>query len=394
MKHVVFVDVAAGDKGAHNMGFLDALCAYAQNSHINFSIVTYYNISEFWKNKLKAKKINIIKLFTVNFYQFSNQRPSISQVSPYIFQLSQEYLWSFKILSSKERHHITHIIFHSMSWEHLQALSLAVQKLENKKFYFHIFLMYWCGIDNENNYQDFFLSSQYKLALTRMSKKNINIKIYTSNKEYQQAYYFLLKNKASIDLHPFFLGDWRGSFLNETKISKDILLYCGEIKQDKGFFDLPNILINLLSIEKFKKCNFILHFTKNNLSTKQKKICKRLQDIATEFDVRIDFINQFIDTQNLIFLYQKCALVVLCYHLSRYCQKTSGMLWLSVQCNVACMVTKGTWLQRELDNFRLDYYMICGNNISYVSHDGNLSVQDFKYRQKIFQPFGDWLENL
>lgn len=393
MKTIAFIDMSAGFKGAHNMGFLDALYTYIQDTDINFVVATHYAISKNWQNKLESKNIAVIKSFTGNFYQFSNQKPNISQVSPYIFQLTQEYLQLFKILLENRQENI-HLVFHSMSWEHLQALSLAMKKIENERFFFHIFLMYWCGIDNKNEYQDFFLSLQYKLALTRMYRQNKNIKIYTSNKEYQKAYSFLLKNQIYIDLHPFFLGSWRRQFLNKKAISKNILLYCGEIKKEKGFFDLPDILSSLLSIKEFKKYKFILHFTKNDLSVKQKNILKKLKKIADEFDVCIDFINKFIDTQSLIFLYEKCDLVVLCYHLGGYCQKTSGMLWLSIQCSTTCMVIKDTWLQRELDNFGLEYYMMCGNDINYVPYSGNYSTQDSRYRQKIFQPFGDWLEKL
>ena len=212
MKTIAFIDINAGYKGAHNMGFLDVLYTYMENTDINFSIITHSTISQNWQTKLESKRIDVIKLFTGNFYQFFNQEPPVSQVLPYIFQLSQEYIQSFQILLKKNQG-IIHIIFHSMSWEHLQALSLAMNKLQDKRLFFHVFLMYWCGIDKNQNYQDVFLSTQYKLALTGLLRQN-NMKVYTSNKEYQKSYFVLLDRRIPINLHPFFLGDWNKYMIN------------------------------------------------------------------------------------------------------------------------------------------------------------------------------------
>lgn len=394
MKTIAFIDMSAGYKGVHNMGFLDALYTYIQDTDINFVVATHYAISKNWQNKLESKNIAVIKSFTGNFYQFSNQKPNISQVSPYIFQLSQEYLQSFKILLENRQENI-YLVFHSMSWEHLQALSLAMSKLQDKRLFFHVFLMYWCGIDENQNYQDIFLSTQYKIALAGLLKQN-NVKMYTSNKEYQKSYLMLLDGKIPINLHPFFLGDWNKSMINKkSQDFQNILLYCGEVKQDKGFFELPRMLKNLIKNEKLIIKNFIIQLARENLSIEQKNICKELKIIANKNNVNIDFINEFMDTKKLLELYRKCDLALLNYDRFFYSQKTSGILWLSIQQGIICMVPNDTWLQRELEYLKQNYYVIYDDKIEFIPHNvQDLNPKILDYKQKIFQPFWQWLNKL
>lgn len=48
MKTIVFIDMSAGYKGVHNMGFLDALYTYIQDTDINFVVAIHYAISKNW----------------------------------------------------------------------------------------------------------------------------------------------------------------------------------------------------------------------------------------------------------------------------------------------------------------------------------------------------------
>lgn len=394
MKTIAFIDINAGYKGAHNMGFLDVLYTYIKDTDINFSVVTHSTISKNWQNKLESRKIDVIKLFTGNFYQFANQEPPTSQIVPYIFQLSQEYTRSFEILLQKNQG-IIHIIFHSMSWEHLQALSLAIKKLkDNKRLVFNIFLMYWCGIDNQKNYQNLFLTTQYKLALTSLYKQD-NVNLYTSNKEYQQAISILINNAVPIHIHPFFLGNWHQSFSftsQKKNMSNNLLLYSGEVKEDKGFFELPKIANLIIKSSNIPIHSIFIQFTKNQLNSTQNSTYQDLKQIFTKENIKAKFINYFLDTNQLNNLYKECSLILLNYNNQSYNQKTSGILWLAIQNNMTCIVSKDSWLQRELNHLGMNYYLIDDNNITQVNNI--YSTQHDEYRKIIFQPFWLWLNEL
>lgn len=391
MTEIIFVDVAAGYKGAHNLGFLESLsssslCDFA--THV--SVAVHCSICSKQEDKLHKNGVQVIKHFTQNFYELFEKDLGIVEAQPYIFSLSQEYRKLLEILPNKNS---AHLVFHTMSWEHIQALSLALRKIKRVEFIIHIFLMYWCGVGSTK--KDLFLMSQYKLGLLRLFMYN-NIMLYTSNYEYKENYEHLLDSRREISLHPFFLGDWNNGIIKKIKSTKEkvVLLYFGELKASKKFYQLPELFQKLLQCNEFIGYRFIVHSSRSKINSKQKLVYESLKKTADNQSIKMDFIFGFLSNQELHNLFNICDFVVLNYDKTEYFNKTSGVLWLAIQYNVICIVTKNTWLQRELSFMNLNHYMIDNHKVSYVSYNGTISLSTLKYRDQIFSPFFSWLKNL
>src|SRR3546814_16383828 len=66
--------------------------------------------------------------------------------------------------------------------------------------------------------------------------------------EYAAAYAALIDHARPLHVHPCFLGDWRKRPARRTGGGEDrILLYVGEVKQEKGFLALPHVAEDLAS---------------------------------------------------------------------------------------------------------------------------------------------------
>src|SRR3546814_3141342 len=62
------------------------------------------------------------------------------------------------------------------------------------------------------------------------------VELHASCGEYAAAYAALLDHARPLPVHPCFLGDWRKRPARRTGGGEDrILLYVGEVKQEKGF---------------------------------------------------------------------------------------------------------------------------------------------------------------
>ena len=388
MKQISFVDIGAGYKGAHNSGFLDALCSYAKTGEAKVSIITHEALSTEWQSRLHKNNISPIRIFRTNIFELFDNSHNTSQINSYIFQLAQEYRVAFDKIHQLYPENEVHLIFHTMSWEHLSALGLALIDTNISRFKFHLFLMYWCGIDEELQYKDCYLALRYKISLSRLLKYS-HVQLYTSNLEYLFAFKKLL-GTDNVELHPFFLGDWHYSGVGQKlKDSKNkILLYSGEVKKDKGFYILPEVLKSLQ--QKWgTDISTVVHLSKKTLNLQQEQIITEGKFI----DSKIKIITSFLSTDDILALYKNCDSILLNYDNEAYRNKTSGVMWLAVQLGVTCVVTAETWMHRELLALNVDHFVI--NEKQELTFIGKYkSTNSDKYLQKIYQPFWEWVKNL
>src|SRR3546814_12717230 len=73
-----------------------------------------------------------------------------------------------------------------------------------------------------------------------------NVSLYAACSEYADAYAKLLGKAEPLQVHPCFLGDWRQRPERAEQPAGLVLAYVGEIKQEKGFIDLPASLAAML----------------------------------------------------------------------------------------------------------------------------------------------------
>ena len=391
MKKIAFIDIGAGFKGAHNTGFLDLLCKYSKTQKADITIITHQALSKEWQNKLSNQKISFVRIFDTDIFGLSIDSSTSTQINDYILQLSQEYKLAFKALVDLYPEGKVQLIFHTMSWEHLMALGLAIKCSLDERFIYNVFLMYWCGINEALQYEDPKLALNYKIALKRL-KQCRNVKLYTSNQEYFLAFHRLMSDKTQIDLHPFFLGDWHADGIRKRQNNDDsknnILLYSGEIKKEKGFYELPDILSKLKN-KWYQDSIVTIHLSKKDLNKKQKDIVSEINKINSTTKT----IAKFLSTEDMLTLYDQCNLVVLNYDSISYKNKTSGVMWLAIQAGATCIVSESTWMHRELLALNIDHLIINGYR-DLVTVNKNKSINNKKYLHKIYQSFWEWLIKL
>lgn len=388
MKQIAFIDIGAGFKGAHNTGFLDLLCKYGKTQEADITIITHQALSKEWQYKLINQKISFVRVFDTDIFGLSIDSSTSTQINDYILQLSQEYKFAFNALLDLYPEGKVQLIFHTMSWEHLMALGLAIKGSLNKHFIYNVFLMYWCGINEALEYESPKLALNYKVALKRL-KSCENVKLYTSNQEYLFAFQKLMSDKTQIDLHPFFLGDWHADGIRHRQDNdgskNNILLYSGEIKKEKGFYELPTILAELKN-KWYKNSTITIHLSKKDLNKQQKDIVSKIKEINPTTKT----IAKFLNTEDILALYNQCNLVLLNYDTISYKNKTSGVMWLAIQAGATCIVSENTWMHRELLALNIDHLIINGYQ-DLVSVNKNKSINNEKYLHKIYQPFWEWL---
>ena len=388
MKQIAFIDIGAGFKGAHNTGFLDLLCKYSKTQEADITIITHQALSKEWQYKLSKQKISFVRVFDTDIFGLSIDSSTSTQINDYILQLSQEYKLAFNALVNLYPEGKVQLIFHTMSWEHLMALGLAIKDSLNEHFIYNVFLMYWCGINEALEYENPKLALHYKVALKRL-KSFENVKLYTSNQEYLLAFQELMSDKTQIDLHPFFLGDWHADGIRQRQNNNDsknnILLYSGEVKKEKGFYELPKILAELKN-KWYKNSTITIHLSKKDLNKKQKDIISEINEI----NPTIRTIAKFLSTEDMLTLYDQCNLVVLNYDSISYKNKTSGVMWLAIQAGATCIVSENTWMHRELMILNVDYFIIDRDRRLIFKNKDTL-LANKEYGQKIYQPFWEWL---
>lgn len=391
MKKIAFIDIGAGFKGAHNTGFLDLLCKYSKTQEADITIITHQALSKEWQNKLSNQKISFVRVFDTDIFGLSIDSSTSTQINDYILQLSQEYKLAFNALVNLYPEGKVQLIFHTMSWEHLMALGLAIKDSLNERFICNVFLMYWCGINEALEYENPKLALHYKVALKRL-KSCENVKLYTSNQEYLLAFQELMSDKTQIDLHPFFLGDWHADGIRKRQNNDDsknnILLYSGEIKKEKGFYELPEILAELKN-KWHKSSTITIHLSKKDLNKKQKDIVSEINEINPTTKT----IAKFLSTEDMLTLYDQCNLVVLNYDSISYKNKTSGVMWLAIQAGATCVVSENTWMHRELLALNIDH-LIINKNKELMFINKNNSLNNREYMHKIYQPFWEWVISL
>ncbi|WP_372815739.1 hypothetical protein [Psychrobacter sp.] len=388
MKQIAFIDIGAGFKGAHNTGFLDLLCKYSKTQEADITIITHQALSKEWQYKLSEQKISFVRIFDTDIFGLSIDSSTSTQINDYILQLSQEYKLAFKALVDIYPEGKVQLISHTMSWEHLMALGLAIKGSLNERFIYNVFLMYWSGINEALEYENPKLALNYKVALKRL-KSYENVRLYTSNQEYLLAFQKLMSYKTQIDLHPFFLGDWHADGIRQRQDndgSKDnILLYSGEIKKEKGFYELPEILAELKN-KWYQDSIITIHLSKKDLSKKQKGIVSEIK----KTNPTTKTIAKFLNTEDILTLYNQCNLVVLNYDSTSYKNKTSGVMWLAIQAGATCIVSEDTWMHRELLALNINH-LIINKNQKLIFINKNESINSKNYLHRIYQPFWEWL---
>ena len=389
MLQIAIVDPALGRTGAHNRGFVEMLLEQGVPA-TGLAICCSAAISPALRQNLTERGLATMPVFATDFYQVIGQPGSVVEHWDWIYQLSQEYLEAFGRILQHWMHGTIHLLYHTLSWEHATALGLAIRLLgaPGGRLRHLAFLMYSPGVDASGGIYDAPRSLNFRLAFGTLSKLP-GVKLYAGCGEYATAYAKLLAHEQPLPVHPCFLGDWRERPKRRlAALSRRILLYVGEIKQDKGFLELPDLVEDLLA-NGAPQWNYVVQFVevRNEAAA---GISRRLQELAAG-SRQLEVHDGFWSEPQLRDMLAGCDLLSLNYDPVAYAHKTSGLLWLAAWHGLAVWVPQGSWLEREARRLGLAY--VAGSRPGrFDEATADAEGFDEAYFRRIFTPFRPWLE--
>lgn len=314
------------------------------------------------------------------------------------FAVAGDYLRALKKIESWPGTEGAHKIalMHSLSLEHIYALSLIAEVIEKTQIdLLLVCLTYAPGMSIDGDLND---SRAATLGLTAISRlTNVGkVLMYTADDELKQLYQPLTtSSNHQFEVHPCLLigKNFRERYECETKSQPTVLLYSGDAKKDKGFFELPALAGQAGKL--FPDSKILIHYT---FRSEDKKLCetdRQLCEICT--DDAVSIIKGHLPDSEITALIASASLIVLNYSRKVYRNKSSGFIWLGAFLKKNFIVPRETWLGREL--VRLGYKRrskadsrLSGvfADLEYYEHDKD----DVPYREAVFRDMGSWMSEL
>lgn len=390
MNPLVIIDPALGRTGAHNHGFADLLIQQGADAG-DLGVWCHASIGQPLRDRLKASGVVVRPAFSAEFYQVIAKDGGIADHWSWVQALATQYLHAMEQILDQWPRGAVRAIHHTLSWEHANALSLALRLLgaRGDRLDHLVFLMYSPGLDEAGQVFDAGRRLNYRLAFQSLDAQP-NVRLYASCGEYACAYAALLERPAPLPVHPCFIGDWRVPPPHRNAASaghERVLLYVGEIKQEKGFLELPETLESLLRSAPTTR-RFVIQFVsvRNNAS---RNVLSALERIAASHS-NVELHHGFWPDEELHRQLAACDMFHLGYDSVAYAHKSSGLLWLAAWYNVPVVVPRDSWLHREALRLGLG---ILPDALA-VAADARIDRQtvDEAYRRTLFTPFWQWLQ--
>jgi len=384
------IDPALGRTGAHNQGFVDLLVRQGIDAS-RLGIWCHASIDQSLRDRLVDSGIVVQSPFSTDFYQIIGKAGGIADHWEWIRALAEQYLHAMTQVLAAWPLDAIRVIHHTLSWEHASALSIAMRLLGARGDRLHhlVFLMYSPGIDEAGCTFDENRRLNYRLAFHSLDTLP-NVRLYASCEEYAHAYATLLGRPAPLPIHPCFIGDWRSPPRRKivaVRGHERVLLYVGEIKQEKGFLSLPETLRRLLESSPPTR-RFVVQFL-NVRNEASRKVLKALEQIAASH-ANVELHHGFWSDEKLHQELAACDILHLDYDAAAYAHKTSGLLWLAAWHGVPVRIPTSGWLQREAR--RLGLGIVSGASAAPDDVHIDESAIDGSYRRTLFAPFWQWLE--
>jgi glycosyltransferase involved in cell wall biosynthesis len=387
---IAIIDPALGRTGAHNQGFVDLLVRQGVDAN-RLGIWCHASIDQPLRDRLTDGGIAVQSPFSTEFYQIIGRAGGIADHWEWVRALAEQYLQAMTQVLATWPLDAIRVIHHTMSWEHASALSLAMRLLGARGDRLHhlVFLMYSPGIDEAGSTFDADRRLNYRLAFHPLDTLP-NLRLYASCGEYAHAYAALLGRSAPLPVHPCFIGDWRSPPRRKAEAVRGherVLLYVGEIKQEKGFLSLPDTLRSLLESSPPTR-RFVVQFL-NVRNDASRKVLNALELIAANH-ANVELHHGFWSDERLHEELAACDVLHLDYDAVAYAHKTSGLLWLAAWYGMPVLVPSNGWLQREARRLGLGILADISAEPGDVRTDK--SAIDEAYRRTLFTPFWQWLE--
>lgn len=337
------LDPALGRTGAHNRGFAEMMAARASGP-LCFWCST--DISDAYRQALAVRGVNAVPVFNLDFYRLVHEPGGIAEHWDWIYRLALDYQGALRQVVERWPGQPVRVLHHTLSWEHASALSIAIQLLGDAGTQLdHLaLLMYSPGVTADGRLLDSSRRLNFRLAFSALARMP-NVSLYAACSEYAAAYARLLDKAEPLQVHPCFLGDWRQRPARAERSTGLVLAYVGEIKQEKGFIDLPERLAAMLRDSECRDQRFVVQVTEARTPT-AREILGKLHAMAV-VDPRIDLHDGYWRDEQLHEWLSMASALCLDYDARAYSHKTSGLLWLAAWHGLPVRVPAGSWLDRE-----------------------------------------------
>jgi len=390
MTPLIVIDPALGRTGAHNLGFAELLVG--QDAVRERGVCGNTAMDAELQARLAPACDLVAPVFDVDFYALAGKAGGVAEHWDWIYGLCKAYLAAFERVQARWPDRPVRLLYHTLSWEHATALALAIRQFGTRgaRFLHVALLMYSPGVDEAGRTLDPQRRLNFRLAFSALRTAG-EVALYASCGEYAQAYRHLLGLASPLPLHPCFIGDWRRPRpVRRAGAPETVLLYLGEIKQDKGFLDLPARLRRELAAPGPAR-RFVLQFTAVRTAA-ARAVVDELRALAASHP-GVEIHEGFWSDAELDARLGAASVLRLDYDPAAYTHKTSGLLWLAAWHRLAVTVPAGSWLQREAR--RLGVAVIPADQparsaLARVDRKG----EEHAYFEAIFAPFWEWLAGL
>jgi len=314
---IAIVDPGLMELGGHHAALAYTICDYGPLNSVSFWGSQY--MDQRLNRHLRGNGFNVSKHFAENFYHCfgdSQQGRLNTQTLSFIERVSVEYAEAFRQIPAD-----THIFIPCASWEHLQAIANALIISARQFDSLKICLMFNPGISHIGKLNLEPLAKRYIAALDLLSAFDF-VHLYASDSGLLTSFNSL--GNWAMSTHPCYLAKWDDLPKAQPKKNKHFV-YFGDVKADKGFNKLPNILRGLIS-QNLPNAEFVVQFTHNweipELGSAIDEV-KQLAELHSEITLDISFW----DNLKIANCLATSEVAHQHYELSTYLHKSSGLDW-------------------------------------------------------------------
>lgn len=386
---LAILDPALG-KGAHNAAVATQLTS-SRRSFASVGVWCNQAISDREHQALSSAGVTVGLTFSVEFFGIFAKKGTAATHWKWISSLASEYAAALRDVLRCWPLGPVLVLHHTLSWEHANALALAIKLIgaDGRRLHHIAFLMYSPGIDADGTCWDLPRSLNFRVSFNGLAA-NPNVSLYSSCVEFGQAYARLLDLPEPVPLHPCFLGDWsRPPERKPLGAQRTSVLYLGQIKADKGFYELPSLLEALLSKSAVKD-RFVIQFVdfRPRSSEASEAVVARLVELE-QANPQVKVYREFLPDQQLDSILADAETLYLSYEADAYRHKTSGILWLAAWNDLHVVLPAGTWLEREAVRLGMRYSVFLAQPLTTECRESEFNPT--AHFHSVFSPFWQWL---
>tara|TARA_R110001583_G_scaffold129593_3_gene281377 strand:- start:7861 stop:9129 length:1269 start_codon:yes stop_codon:yes gene_type:complete len=404
-RSLAVIDPALGPTLGHHAGFAEAIADMDhQGRQIDIWCHTLH--ADSITARLTVAGITSHPEFSINWYQWHDQQPPVAARAQHINQLAREYLSVFSKIRTTGP---TIYMHHSLDWLNACALFIALeqqrqQQTDDSESVHCVLLMFAPGFEHSPTEPHRQLN--YSLGF-RQLLQHPQVRAFASCSEYRDQYQRLLTtfsaptDRPKIGLHPCFLADWaqwpaaNPAPSGDNQPPRQILLFLGDPREDKGFLDLPAITTALLARWHDNVPTLVIQH-----SLPQDWAEPEIHQAAIELKRLADAHPQINLTQGywpspkLQQAICESDWVVFNYPNTSTMDKSSGVLWLAAQQHKLIVAPQTSWVWREA--LRLGCSVADIQTLlrpdKWQPSVANSNTTTSRYRQQIYTPFLEWLD--